>query len=75
MALANQKGDILLMPTAYHGHADTMKARTEMGAASDRANDRGVTPTARAVFRKESGVVRTSPDGRSRPAGGHPVSS
>lgn len=39
--LSNDRGDTLLMLAAYHGHAGTVRALTELGADPGRANDRG----------------------------------
>ncbi|WP_246090374.1 ankyrin repeat domain-containing protein [Nonomuraea deserti] len=56
--LTNGKGDTLLMPAAYYGHAETVTMLVTRGAEPDRAIDRGQTPHADPVFRKESAVVR-----------------
>ncbi|MFF0310513.1 hypothetical protein ACFYSC_24030 [Streptosporangium sp. NPDC004379] len=46
------------MLAAYHGHAATVRAPAELGADPGGPNDRGQTPPAGAVFKKESEVVR-----------------
>ncbi|WP_119731042.1 ankyrin repeat domain-containing protein [Thermomonospora amylolytica] len=70
--LANQNGDTLLMPAAYHGHAGTVRALLERGADPDRPNDRGQPPLAGAVFKKEPEVVRALLDGGADPYAGRP---
>ncbi|MFI6595149.1 ankyrin repeat domain-containing protein [Nonomuraea sp. NPDC050536] len=55
--LTNGKGDTLLMPAAYHGHAGTVRMLTGLGADPGWANDRGQTPLAGAVFKMERDVV------------------
>jgi hypothetical protein len=51
------------MLAAYHGHADLVKLLLQHGADPNRLNDRGQSPLAGAVFKKEDGVieVRCSP--------------
>lgn len=51
------------MLAAYHGHADLVKLLIQHGADPNRVNDRGQSPLAGAVFKKEDEVieVRTSP--------------
>ncbi|UKZ87402.1 uncharacterized protein TrAFT101_003207 [Trichoderma asperellum] len=53
----NEKGDTLLMLAAYHGHADLVKLLIEHGADPNRVNDRGQSPLAGAVFKKEDAVI------------------
>lgn len=50
------------MLAAYHGHADLVKLLIQHGADPNRVNDRGQSPLAGAVFKKEDEVieVRTS---------------
>jgi ankyrin repeat protein len=45
------------MLAAYHGHAPTVAALLERGADPDRANDRGQTPLAGAIFKGEDEVI------------------
>ena len=50
--LTNDKGDTLLILAAYHAHPDTVAALLARGADPGRANDRGQTALAAAVFRR-----------------------
>lgn len=50
-------GVIKLMLAAYHGHADLVKILIEHGADPNRLNDRGQSPVAGAVFKKEDAVI------------------
>lgn len=45
------------MLAAYHGHADLVKLLMQHGADPNRLNDRGQSPLAGAVFKKEDSVV------------------
>ncbi|EXK45154.1 hypothetical protein FOMG_03681 [Fusarium oxysporum f. sp. melonis 26406] len=58
--LTNDKGDTLLMLAAYHGHADLVKVLIQHGADPNRLNDRGQSPLAGAVFKKEDAVIQVS---------------
>ncbi|KAF5241478.1 hypothetical protein FANTH_9110 [Fusarium anthophilum] len=58
--LTNGKGDTLLMLAAYHGHADLVKVLIQHGADPNRLNDRGQSPLAGAVFKKEDAVIQVS---------------
>ncbi|KAF9872872.1 ankyrin-like protein [Colletotrichum karsti] len=55
--MTNEKGDTLLMLAAYHGHAELVKLLIQHGADPNRLNDRGQSPLAGAVFKKEDGVI------------------
>ncbi|MEV0821041.1 ankyrin repeat domain-containing protein [Nonomuraea rubra] len=66
------KGDTLLMPAAYYGHAETVRRLVTSGADPNRADDRGQTPLAGAVFEQESAVVRALPDAGADPHAGRP---
>jgi ankyrin repeat protein len=48
------------MLAAYHGHADLVKVLIQHGADPNRLNDRGQSPLAGAVFKKEDAVVQVS---------------
>jgi uncharacterized protein len=56
--LTNDKGDTLLILSAYRGHADTVAALLERGADPGRVNDRGQTALAAAVFKQSEETVR-----------------
>lgn len=45
------------MLAAYHGHADLVKLLIQHGADPNRVNDRGQSPLAGAVFKKEDEVI------------------
>ena len=45
------------MLAAYAGHAELVRALIEHGADPDRLNDRGQSPLAGAVFKREDAVV------------------
>jgi hypothetical protein len=60
------------MLAAYHGHAPAVAALLERGADPDRANDRGQTPLAGAVFKGEPEVIDALLDGGADPAAGTP---
>jgi ankyrin repeat protein len=60
------------MLAAYHGHAEAVRALLERGADPGRANDRGQTPLAGAVFKREPEVVRALLDSGADPEAGQP---
>lgn len=49
-----------LMLAAYHGHAELVVLLMQHGADPNRLNDRGQSPIAGAVFKKEDAVVDVS---------------
>lgn len=55
--LTDEKGNTLLMLSAYHGHATLVTALIERGADVNRQNDRGQTPLAGAVFKRDTHVI------------------
>nr|WP_243851174.1 ankyrin repeat domain-containing protein [Modestobacter marinus] len=57
--LTNDKGDTLLILSAYQGRASTVAALLERGADHTRANDRGQTALAAAVFKQSAETVRS----------------
>ncbi len=61
--LQNEKGDTLLMLSAYHGHHVAVAALLERGAAADRPNDRRQTPLAGAAFKGDRRMVEILLDG------------
>jgi ankyrin repeat protein len=64
--------DSLLMLAAYRGHTETVRLLLDRGADPGRANDRGQTPLAGAVFKREPAVVRALLDGGADPDAGSP---
>ena len=70
--LTNDRGDSLVMLAAYHGHADAVARPPRPRRRADRANDRGQTPLAGAVFKGEDAVIRALLDGGADPAAGTP---
>lgn len=48
------------MLAAYHGHADLVHLLIQHGADPNRLNDRGQSPLAGAVFKKEDEVIQVS---------------
>ena len=57
VSLTAATGDTLLMLAAYHGHAELVAGLAARGADVDAANDRGQTPLAGAVFKRETAVI------------------
>src|SRR5215217_6298159 len=57
---------------AYHGHPDTVAALLERHADHSRANDRGQTALAAAVFRQSTEAVRALIDAGADPDAGGP---
>jgi ankyrin repeat protein len=57
--LTDASGNTLLMLGAYHGHAAVVAGLAERGADVNRLNDRGQSPLAGAVFKREDDVVVT----------------
>ena len=53
-----------LMLAAYHGHAELVELLIQHGADPNRINDRGQSPLAGAVFKKEDRVIEASLSGR-----------
>ena len=60
------------MLAAYHGHAEAVSALLARGAEADRANDRGQTPLAGAVFKGEDAVIKALLAGGADPSAGTP---
>jgi ankyrin repeat protein len=48
------------MLAAYHGHADLVQLLIQHGADPNRLNDRGQSPLAGALFKKETNVIEAS---------------
>lgn len=49
------------MLAAYHGHASVVSLLIRQGADPNQLNDRGQSPLAGAIFKKEDEVVEVSP--------------
>ena len=71
--LCNQDGNTLLMLAAYSGHPGLVRGLIERGADVDRFNDRGQSPLAGAIFKKEDEVVAALIDAGANPRVGHPT--
>lgn len=48
------------MLAAYHGHGNLVRFLIQRGADPNRLNDRGQSPLAGAVFKKEDDVIEVS---------------
>src|SRR4051794_21219936 len=70
--LTNDKGDTLLILSAYHSHVDTVIALLEQGADPNRVNDRGQSALSAAVFRQNAETVKALLAAGADPAGGTP---
>ncbi|GAA4958862.1 ankyrin repeat domain-containing protein [Yinghuangia aomiensis] len=70
--LANEAGDTLLMLSAYHGHVASVQVLLKRGADANKANDRGQTPLAGAVFKNEPEIARALLDAGADPDAGSP---
>ena len=63
---------MLIVLAAYHGHPQTVAALLERGADPNRANDRGQTPLAGAVFKAERAVIGALLHAGADPTAGSP---
>jgi len=70
--MTNDKGDSLIMLSAYHGHAALVSLLIQHGADPNRLNDRGQSPLAGAVFKDERTVIEALLAGNADPAIGQP---
>jgi ankyrin repeat protein len=70
--LTNEAGDTLVMLAAYHAHAETVALLLARGGDPNRANGKGQTPLAGAVFKGATDVVRALLAGGADPAAGFP---
>lgn len=71
--LANHEGNTFLMLAAYAGHAALVTALAERGADPNRLNDRGQSPLAGAVFKKEDDVIEALLHAGADPLAGSPT--
>ncbi len=70
--LTDASGNTLLMLAAYHGHPETVTMLAGRGADVNRLNDRGQSPLAGAVFKREGDVVSALLRGGADPDAGTP---
>lgn len=68
--LTNAGGDSLLVLAAYHAHPGTVRALLELGADTERVNDRGQTALGAAVFRQSAACVQALLEAGADPYGG-----
>lgn len=71
--MVNQEGNSFLMLAAYAGHAHLVSALIERGADVNRLNDRGQSPLAGAIFKKEDAVVEALLAAHADPYCGQPT--
>ncbi|WPF65585.1 MULTISPECIES: ankyrin repeat domain-containing protein [unclassified Corynebacterium] len=71
--MVNQEGNSFLMLAAYAGHADLVAALVERGADVNKLNDRGQSPLAGAIFKKEDAVVEALIAAQADPHRGQPT--
>lgn len=70
--LSNEEGNSLLMLAAYNGQTDLVEILLGHGAAVDQMNDRGQTPLAGAVFKKDIATVQVLVSAGADPQAGGP---
>jgi len=70
--LTDADGNTLVMLAAYNGRPSTVRLLAERGADVNRANDRGQTPLAGAVFKADTEVVRALLGAGADPLAGTP---
>lgn len=71
--LANQDGNTFLMLAAYNGNADVLEVLIRHGADVNALNDRGQSPLAGAIFKKEDQVIDLLLNAGADPHAGHPT--
>ncbi|AZA11928.1 ankyrin repeat domain-containing protein [Corynebacterium gerontici] len=70
--LSNHEGNTLLMLAAYSGNEPALDVLIARGANVDALNDRGQSPLAGAIFKKEQGIVEKLIAAGADPNLGHP---
>src|SRR5258708_31522727 len=70
--LTNTNGDTLVMLAAYYGNESTVAALIARGADVDRRNNRGQTPLAGAVFKKDTTIIELLLSADADPLAGSP---
>lgn len=68
----NQDGQSFIMLAAYHGHAELVRQLAAAGADVNLLNDRGQSPLAGAIFKKEDAVIDALLDAGADPSAGQP---
>lgn len=71
--LKNQDGNTLLMLAAYNGAAEALAALIARGGNVNQLNDRGQSPLAGAIFKREDTVIDLLIDAGADPLAGHPT--
>ncbi|MTD90725.1 ankyrin repeat domain-containing protein [Corynebacterium hiratae] len=70
--MVNQDGQSFVMLAAYHGHAELVRQLAAAGADVNLLNDRGQSPLAGAIFKKEDAVIDALLDAGADPSAGQP---
>ena len=70
--MVNQDGQSFIMLAAYHGHAELVRQLAAAGADVNLLNDRGQSPLAGAIFKKEDAVIDALLDAGAAPSAGLP---
>lgn len=70
--MVNQDGQSFVMLAAYHGHAELVRQLAAAGADVNLLNDRGQSPLAGAIFKKEDAVIDALLDVGADPTAGQP---
>lgn len=71
--LRNMEGNTFLMLAAYSGQAELVRGLLGAGADPDALNERGQSPLAGAIFKKEDAVVDELIESGADPLAGHPT--